>query len=224
MRAGVVASGLGFALCLVTSTAHASVSVVMIPIPYVQLNSDPCDAFGACGEPIEPEGLTPEEEALLGCGPYWGTDCETDGIDLTRADMSVLLQSWPGFDGAPDPPEPCDPTAEPGGLVVPFPSCDRVPGGIRFGSELAAISWNFLMMTVAQSQPPEGEAPYSESLDLTDPMSTEPAQCSFAQPQYCSSVIAFLQTVPEPSTTLASVTALLIIALAARKHRRTPRH
>ena len=43
--------------------------------------------------------LTPQQEALLGCGPFWSTDCDDDGIDFLNAEASVLLQSWPGFDG-----------------------------------------------------------------------------------------------------------------------------
>jgi hypothetical protein len=43
--------------------------------------------------------LTDEQEALLGCGHFWGTDCDIDGIDVLNAEMSALLQSWPGIPG-----------------------------------------------------------------------------------------------------------------------------
>ena len=43
--------------------------------------------------------LTAQQEALLGCGPFWLSDCDDDGIDLLNAEGSVLIQSWPGFDG-----------------------------------------------------------------------------------------------------------------------------
>ena len=43
--------------------------------------------------------LTPQQEALLGCGPFWYTDCDDDGVDFLNAEASVLIQSWPGFDG-----------------------------------------------------------------------------------------------------------------------------
>ncbi len=43
--------------------------------------------------------LTPEQEALLGCGPFWGTNCDVSGVDFLNADVSVLVQSWPGIDG-----------------------------------------------------------------------------------------------------------------------------
>jgi hypothetical protein len=44
--------------------------------------------------------LTPEQEALLGCGPFFQSDCDIDGIDFLNADASVVVQSWPVFDGA----------------------------------------------------------------------------------------------------------------------------
>jgi hypothetical protein len=43
--------------------------------------------------------LTPEQEALLGCGPFYQSDCDVDGIDFLNADASVVIQSWPGFEG-----------------------------------------------------------------------------------------------------------------------------
>jgi len=43
--------------------------------------------------------LTPEQEALLGCGPFYQSDCDIDGIDFLNADASVVIQSWPGFEG-----------------------------------------------------------------------------------------------------------------------------
>jgi hypothetical protein len=43
--------------------------------------------------------LTDEQEALLGCGRFWGTECDVDGIDLLNAELGALLQSWPGTPG-----------------------------------------------------------------------------------------------------------------------------
>ena len=43
--------------------------------------------------------LTPEQEALLGCGPFYHSDCDVDGVDFLNADASVIIQSWPGFEG-----------------------------------------------------------------------------------------------------------------------------
>ncbi len=89
-----------------------------VPVPFIRLNQDPCDGFfslgdGTCsavaartsnlfmapGGPTLNQVLTDEQEALLGCGPFWGTDCEADGIDLLNADAGVLMQSFVGFPG-----------------------------------------------------------------------------------------------------------------------------
>jgi hypothetical protein len=45
------------------------------------------------------QNLTPQQLALLGCGPYYQSDCDQDGVDLLNAEASVLVQSWPGFEG-----------------------------------------------------------------------------------------------------------------------------
>lgn len=42
--------------------------------------------------------LTSEQEALLGCGPFYGTNCDTNGIDLFNAEASVLMQAFPQFE------------------------------------------------------------------------------------------------------------------------------
>jgi len=42
--------------------------------------------------------LTQEQQALLGCGPFYGTACDRDGIDLFNAEASVLMQSFPQFE------------------------------------------------------------------------------------------------------------------------------
>ncbi len=53
---------------------------------------------------------TAEQQALLGCGPYYGTQCDggvpgaplatgIGGVDLLNAEASMLVQSWLGFDG-----------------------------------------------------------------------------------------------------------------------------
>ena len=43
--------------------------------------------------------LSPEQEALLGCGPFWGTNCDISGIDLLNTEASALLQSFAGAAG-----------------------------------------------------------------------------------------------------------------------------
>jgi hypothetical protein len=42
--------------------------------------------------------LTTEQQALLGCGPYYGTNCDSKGIDLFNAEASVLVQAFPQFE------------------------------------------------------------------------------------------------------------------------------
>ena len=43
-------------------------------------------------------GLTPEQEAVLGCGPYFGTSCDANGADLMWAEASAIVQSFIGAD------------------------------------------------------------------------------------------------------------------------------
>lgn len=108
-------------------------------IPLVRLNLDPCDPFASGGAgctteadygPISSFGgnpgsggqypyrtlnqsLTDAQEALLGCGSFWGTasnsDCELHGVGLFASEASALLESmlrpgdWVGTSGAPQP-------------------------------------------------------------------------------------------------------------------------
>ncbi len=44
--------------------------------------------------------LTDEQEALLGCGPFYRTRCDIEGIDLMNAEASALFQSFTGFEGS----------------------------------------------------------------------------------------------------------------------------
>ncbi len=73
------------------------------PLPpgsLVELNKDSAD--GAGGGFFRNGGLgaylTNEQEALLGCGPFYGTDCDADGVDLFNSEASVLLQAFPEFE------------------------------------------------------------------------------------------------------------------------------
>jgi len=102
----------------ISAAKTATAQLTHTPIPLVPLIEDPCDGFlsnsqGGCtaiparsseltfaaGGATLNEVLTDEQEALLGCGPFWGTDCETDGIDLLNVEASVLMQSFIGFEG-----------------------------------------------------------------------------------------------------------------------------
>jgi hypothetical protein len=189
--------------------------------------------------------LTPEQEALLGCGPFWGTNCDDNGIDLLNADASAMLQSFVGFEGTGQSSSyviPLGPGGAPVGAPQPghvnftggpvcttgdlrsdgrndvLPGC-RVPGasgynqavdgstlglgyipsgatatdgflpyqgpgaqnpmhGQAFASEMAAVSWNFMMVVVAASGNFNGTT-------LANAFSTQPGVCSYRQPQFC---------------------------------------
>ena len=67
------------------------------------------------GQPTLDSSLTNEQRALLGCGPFYGTRCDSSsretttadfaqsgafgGVDLLNFEASVLLQSWLGVEG-----------------------------------------------------------------------------------------------------------------------------
>jgi hypothetical protein len=229
------------------------------PIPFDAAVLAALDTLGAPPAEIDlyTDGASPEEQAVLGCGPYWGTDCETTGIDLTHMDASVLLQSWPGFapvrpvvlpgargpvaggtawfgrrdfvwalpgdvyprvvdpftgrpllpgvrgPGLPvylPPPdgEPLDGVVESAPAPVPVPGVNTLvrPGGntwfgrrdFAFTGEMAALSWNFLMLLASMSG--DGVAPHETGeFDPAQPMTAN--RCSYVTPQYCESVRVF---------------------------------
>ena len=83
-----------------------------IPTPLVDLNADPNDGPLAPPPPgVGPitaalwygdalqANLTREQQALLGCGSYYGTQCDLDGIDLLNAEASALFQAFPWIEG-----------------------------------------------------------------------------------------------------------------------------
>jgi hypothetical protein len=98
--------------------------------------------------------LTDQQEALLGCGPFFDTDCDVDGIDFYNSEGSVLVQSFPGFESNPVATRYVD------GQVVILPGA-RGPGDADydvdvdgtpppgFDSEMAALSANFALTIAA---------------------------------------------------------------------------
>ena len=107
------------------TAASILLALTKVPVPFVPLNGDPCDAYRTYGcpakgqapvddfgshptfdgSPARPlltlnEVLTDEQEALLGCGEFYGSDCEVDGIDFANTEASVFLQSLIGAPGA----------------------------------------------------------------------------------------------------------------------------
>ena len=81
------------------------------PTPLVPLSMDPNDGGVATVPPdlvgpsvdfwtftaLQPY-LTDQQEALLGCGPFYGTQCDIDGLGLMRYEVSAVGQSWPRYD------------------------------------------------------------------------------------------------------------------------------
>jgi len=201
--------------CAVPATPDslAGTATGIVVIPYVPLVADPGDA-GLDAT------LTADQQALLGCGPDWGTDCDAEGIDLTKAATSVLLQSFPGIVGGPIAVRgargPGDPGYDPSvdgsadGLVQPFTSTP-------FASEMAALSWNMLMTLVAFSQAPDPDAVAPGEFDPNDPLGTEPGQCSYAQPQYCAAVQCLIA--PEPGSVACGLAAALALRSLGRRRR-----
>jgi hypothetical protein len=81
-------------------------------LPIVPLNIDPCDDKTADCMSLSPnvstpgfasptlnESLTDQQEALLGCGAFYGTNCEIHGVDLMNMEASAIFQSWLSFEG-----------------------------------------------------------------------------------------------------------------------------
>jgi hypothetical protein len=149
----------------VGSTAAINLSPPRI---VTQLNRDPKDGppsgFGVAGPIGDALGvplgglsmhLSDEQEALLGCGPFYRTNCDDDGIDLFNTEASVLLQSFPNME-----PEPVVATRFQDGklFILPGARGPGDPGYNRnvdgtpppgFTNEMAALSSNFAVLLAA---------------------------------------------------------------------------
>jgi len=260
----------------VTSAGIISFLAGGATVPFVPLNVDPCDPFQTDGCPAKGQApkpdyglntffngspqlnntLTDEQEAMLGCGHFWGISCETDGIDLLNAEASFILQSFIGYagvyanpastrtntmDGSPQPGTtnfygplpatrfvgngrvvqlpgargPADSGYNPlvdgcvspafggascaGSTALVIPASFGASAGQQFRSEGAALSFNLQLLVAALSSPPSingslapNSPPNRDEFDINNPYSTAPGQCSWAQPQFCSSQVALL--------------------------------
>ncbi|MCP3986518.1 MAG: hypothetical protein GY723_19215 [bacterium] len=183
--------------------------------------------------------LTDQQEALFGCGAYFETSCDLDGIDLLNAEASALGMSFVGMDGTSN--IDWDTTdrgfAQPGtigfeggpvctryerGRTFILPGC-RGPGdagynpavdgtppntlpslatgltghpftGQKWDREVAALSWNFMMLFVALSAPVAGGGPAEyDEFDERHPLRKN--GCSFAKPQLCKAFSFFLSPI-----------------------------
>jgi hypothetical protein len=96
--------------------------------------------------------LTNEQRALLGCGPFWASRCDSStvqdpsliggqvtvegspiygaygGVDLLNSEASALLQAWPGFEGTRPGHFATDRIAQPGTIGGVDPATGIAPG------------------------------------------------------------------------------------------------
>jgi hypothetical protein len=102
------------------SGAGAAVGAILAqgqPVPLIRLNQDFNDVppdydptnppncngtffvfLSAPDSPCLSDYLTNEQEALLGCGVFYGNNCDKHGIDLFNAEFSVLGQRLPNIE------------------------------------------------------------------------------------------------------------------------------
>lgn len=185
--------------------------------------------------------LTDQQQALLGCGEFYGTDCAVEGIELLNTEVSTILQSFPQVS------QPGTTWPDPGAATVFLPGArgpigtrGELPGvrgsdflydpivdgglhplaGQQFASELSALSWNYMMLLVATSGPAlPGEVGIDE-FDPALPFRTD--GCSFANPQACLNVIGAVgpgAAVPEPGAALLFAGGFALVAARLRRRR-----
>ncbi len=65
----------------------------------IDANDGPSDGFFGVISSDMSGALTDEQEALFGCGRFWQTSCDIDGIDLFNTEASALAMSFVGFEG-----------------------------------------------------------------------------------------------------------------------------
>ncbi len=142
------------------------------PFPSVPLNHDSGDGAGA-GIFVTSSlsyVLSDQQEALLGCGAFWQTNCDTNGIDLLNAELSVLAQSFPGFPGTTG---SWTSMTGPNGEIQPgtirncganpnAPGCNGSTGLVPYvGGAVASRTYNHVAYTL-----PGARSPFVEATDL----------------------------------------------------------
>jgi hypothetical protein len=152
--------------------------------PSVPLNHDSADGAGTgfFGNSALSYVLTDQQEALLGCGSYWQTNCDDDGMDLLNAELSVMIQSWAGFPGttgswnsAAGPAGPIQPgTIRNCGANPGAPGCNGSTGLVPFdGGAVASRLEGGVQYTLPGARSPfeqadslrRGPVPYDASVD-----------------------------------------------------------
>ncbi len=141
-------------------------------VTLAELVKDPADGASPLGPSGATSFLSDAQEALLGCGPLYQSDCDVEGIDLFHAEASVLLQAFPQF-------EPGAPVATRfvGGRLVVLPGArapddpdyrmevdGTPPPGFR--TEMGAVSFNFLQFLTALG----AASPLDEDCDPASPV------------------------------------------------------
>jgi hypothetical protein len=151
-----------------------------VPLPLVSLNADYNDGPG--GSVVAPNDslaavLTDQQEALLGCGAFYHTSCDVStsqaygGIDLLNTEMSVMIQSWPGFPGTWN---DWSTQSGPNGPIQPgtIRNCSAKPGSVGCGGLQGWVA--FAGGTVARRYEggnvytlPGARSPWSQATELS---------------------------------------------------------
>ncbi len=175
------------------------------PTPLVSINVDPADggtalvadfplatqaditAAGPFGQAFLNTGvdafLTDEQEALFGCGPFYGPRCDVLGFDLFRSEADAVLDAidgsgpsrcsragtrLPGCRGPSDAGFDVALDGSSGSKVSPF-------SGTPFRAETSMVAWNFAQFL----------ATFGVDFDPDDPF-TASGGCTLADPVSCS--------------------------------------
>jgi len=150
--------------------------------------------------------LTDQQEALIGCGPFYGTECDVQGFDIFNTEASFLFQAFPMFEPGgpvatrtvngqlvilPGARGPGDPGYDPrvdgcvgpvGPALDPMGICDGSAElidprtGERFQSEGEALSFNALQLLAAA-----GDTFDVDDGSFDDCIPDDPITCSFVR-------------------------------------------
>jgi hypothetical protein len=149
------------------------------PNPLIPLHTDPIGLRAV---------QTDQQQALLGCGSYYGTVCDgttlLPGVDPNAGNGIFGRRDFEWIGTGPD--GEFERRVHPL-VVLPGMRAPAEPSTV-FRSEIEALSWNALMALVALSTS-EGP-PANDELDPSDPFRTD--GCSFANPFACTNVSGFL--------------------------------